>query len=66
MDLYSGDYMELHYKYAHMMAIIYITFTHGLGLPILFPITFVSLFNQYTTEKLLLIYYYKQPPMMDN
>ena len=45
---------------------IYITFTFGLALPILFPICLMSIFNMYVAERLQFAYFYKQPPKTDN
>ena len=36
-----------------------------MSIPILFPITLFGIFNMYVNERLLLAYYYKQPPMYD-
>ena len=34
----------------------------GIFLPVLFPITLFGIFNKYFMEKLLITYYYRQPP----
>ena len=49
-----------------MMSFIFIAFTHGLALPILFPITFCALSILYIKEKLCYVYIYRQPPLMNN
>ena len=48
------------------MSFIWITFTHGLAQPVLFPIAFFALVILYVKEKICYIYLYKQPPMMNN
>ena len=40
--------------------------THCVALPILCPITFFGLLNNFITERILLARYYKQPPLYDN
>ena len=47
------------------MNMIYVTFTHGLAFPVLFPIALFGIFNMYLLERLLMAYYYRQPPMLD-
>lgn len=42
-----------------------ISFMYGMQIPILFPIALFGIFNMYMNERLLLAYYYKQPPMYD-
>lgn len=42
------------------------TFTFGLMMPILFPISLLALINHYITEKYLFAYYYRKPPMYGN
>jgi len=39
---------------------------YGMALPILFPIAAFGIFNMYVNERLLLAYYYKQPPVYDD
>jgi len=43
-----------------------VTFTYGLCLPALFPITLVGLINLYIIDKLQFAYFYKRPPMIGN
>jgi hypothetical protein len=38
---------------------------YGMMIPMLFPIALLGLINMYVNERLLLAYYYKQPPMYD-
>ena len=38
------------------MVVVYVTFLFGAGLPILFPIAYVSLLGFYITEKLCMAY----------
>lgn len=45
---------------------IFVCFTHGVALPILFPICAVGIFNLYFCERIQFAYFYRQPPMFDN
>ena len=66
VDLYSGPDMPIHYRYASILNIIFVTFTFGIALPILFPITLFYLMNIYVVERICLAYYFKQPPLYDD
>jgi len=66
VDLYSGPEMLMYFKYSNVMNITLVTLTHGVAMPMLFPIGLFAICNNYVTEKLLLAYYYRQPPMLDN
>lgn len=48
------------------MNLVFVSFLHGIALPILFPIALVGVFNNFVVERLLLARYYKQPPLFDN
>lgn len=58
--------MLMHFKYSNVMNLIFVAFLHGVALPILFPIAFFGVFNNFLVERLLLAWYYKQPPLFDN
>ena len=63
MDLYAGPAFSLNYKYSYIMVVVYVTFLFGPGVPILFPIAYVSLLGFYVTEKLCMAYSNRIPPM---
>ena len=42
---------------------MFVTFTFGAGLPILFPIALCSLTLLYVCERLQIFYWYREPPM---
>ncbi len=65
VDLYSGPNFMLHFKYSEILNICFVTFMFGFGLPILFPIAALNFTISYFTEKLMLYYSYKLPPMYD-
>jgi hypothetical protein len=39
---------------------------YGMGIPLLFPIAAFSLFNQWVVERLILAYFMKMPPCLDD
>lgn len=47
------------------MNIVFVTLMYGVGLPLLFPIALLSFFILYCNERILLAYWYKQPPSLD-
>lgn len=49
-----------------MLNITYVTMMYGLGLPMLFPIAFLSYFVLWATERYQLAYTYQLPPAMDD
>ena len=52
--------------YAILMNTSLVTFTFGLGIPILFPISLLALINHYICEKILFAFIYRKPPMYGN
>eukprot|EP00351_Strombidinopsis_sp_SopsisLIS2011_P002322 CAMPEP_0116881782 /NCGR_PEP_ID=MMETSP0463-20121206/13840_1 /TAXON_ID=181622 /ORGANISM="Strombidinopsis sp, Strain SopsisLIS2011" /LENGTH=74 /DNA_ID=CAMNT_0004533963 /DNA_START=2417 /DNA_END=2641 /DNA_ORIENTATION=- len=48
------------------MTTSFITFMYGLAMPILFPIAAITFLNLYIVEKLLLSYWYQNPPTYDD
>lgn len=48
------------------MTMIFTTFTYGLALPILWPITLIGVINMYICERLQFAYFYQRPPMIGN
>lgn len=45
---------------------VFVVFTYGISLPILFPIVTVSLINMYMCERLQFAFLYRKPPLFDN
>lgn len=64
--LHSGNEFEIHYKYAHMLTITWVTFLYGPGMPILFPIAFVGMCVLYVTDRIAMAYWNKKPPSYDS
>jgi len=55
----------MHFKYAAILNIVFVTFTFGFGIPILYPIAAMALLILYLVEKTMLYYAYRLPPMYD-
>ena len=55
----------MHFKYAALMNMIFVTLTYGFGIPILYPICCIGIFILYLVEKTMLYYAYRLPPMYD-
>ena len=66
VNLYSGPEVEMHYRYSAILNVVFSTFTHGLALPILFPIAAFAMLNFYVCEKYFMAYFYRKPPLFDN
>lgn len=66
MDVHAGPNYIIHYKYSGVLNIVYVTMLYGLGLPLLFPIAFLSIFIIYATERYQIAYTYAIPPSMDD
>ena len=58
--------MPIHYRYSTILNIVYVTFTYGIALPILFPIAFLCMMNIFIAERIQLAYFFKQPPLYDD
>lgn len=48
------------------MNFVFVSFTYGLIMPILFPITLLALVNLYVVERYQFAYLYRKPPIMGN
>jgi len=42
-----------------------VSFLYGMFIPLLFPVTLIGILNIYVTDRILLAYYFKQPPHID-
>ena len=55
----------MHFRFSTIMNIAFVTLTYGTALPILYPIALWSYFVLFTFERVVICYYYKQPPAFD-
>ncbi len=58
VDLYVGPIFEIHWKYATILNVVWVSFFFGPIMPVLFPIAFLNLFILYITERIQLAYNY--------
>lgn len=65
LEIYAGSVYLMHFKYASIMNICYVTLMYGFGIPLLYPIAVYALVVLYVSEKALLYYSYRQPPAYD-
>jgi hypothetical protein len=42
IDIYSGPEYLIHFKYSHIMNVIFVTMMYGLGVPVLFLVAVLS------------------------
>ena len=59
INLYAGPEVELHFRYSNIMNQVFVSFTHGLAIPLLFPIALLGIINMYVAERLQFAYFYK-------
>lgn len=62
VNLYAGDEVELHFKYAYVLYYAYTAFMYGLFIPEMFPLACFGIFNLYVSECLMLAYWHRKPP----
>lgn len=65
IDIYSGPEFMIHFRYSTIMNTVFVCLMYGTALPILYPIALMSFVILYILERLLVFYYYKQPPVFD-
>ena len=66
LAIYDGPIFLVHFKYAFILNVVFVTFFYGSILPILFPIAWLSIFVLYSVERLSIFYSYQRPPMYDD
>ena len=66
IDTYAGPVYFMHFKYASIENTVFVTFMYGFGMPILFPIAALNFLILYLTERSMLFYAYRLPPMYDH
>lgn len=65
VDLYGGGDFQIHFRYASIMTMVFLSFMYGMAIPILFPVTLFGITSIYVNERVLLAYSYKKPPPLD-
>lgn len=62
VEIHAGPIFYIHFKYAAVLNIVFVTMLFGFGIPILFPLAAFSLAIMYFLETALLYYSYRAPP----
>mmetsp|Transcript_27157 Transcript_27157/g.33766 ORF Transcript_27157/g.33766 Transcript_27157/m.33766 type:complete len:243 (-) Transcript_27157:954-1682(-) len=65
IDLYAGPQYLIHYRYAAILLQIGVAFCYGCTMPPLYGIACVAFVILYINERLLVCYYYREPPAFD-
>ena len=65
IDLYAGPEYLIHYRYAAILLQIGVAFCYGAAMPPLYGIACVAFVILYINERLLVCYYYREPPAFD-
>ena len=65
VELHSGDVPLLSHLYNKILLNIMMCMMLGLGIPILFPLTLISLVVIYVSYKIALLQWYQKPPKLD-
>jgi hypothetical protein len=65
IDTYSGPAYLIHYRYAAILLQIFVAFCYGCAMPPLYAIACVAFIILYLNERLLVCYYYREPPAFD-
>ena len=65
IDLYAGPEYLIHYRYAMILLQIFVAFCYGCAMPPLYFIACIAFVILYINERLLVCYYYREPPAFD-
>lgn len=65
IDLYAGPVYLIHYRYAAILLQIGVAFCYGTAMPPLYLIACLAFAILYVNERLLVCYYYREPPAFD-
>jgi hypothetical protein len=66
VEIYSGPKNPIFFKLANIFKVTFVTMMYGVGLPILYPIAFLSYFIFWVSERHQIAYFYQMPPAMKN
>jgi hypothetical protein len=65
-DVNTGNELFMEYRYCNMLTMLSVCFTYSAGMPILYPIAGLYFFISYWVEKLLILRFYKKPPVFNS
>jgi len=64
--VYAGPDMPIHFLYSDFLNITFLATFYGLGMPIMFPMACVIIANQRLSQRIMVAYFFRQPPAMDD
>jgi len=64
--IYGGAEYLVHFKFSEFLNLTFVAMMYGLGMPLLFPIAALGMFNAYVSERMSLAFIARQPPAMDD
>jgi hypothetical protein len=62
IDLHAGPEFAIHWRYSSTMLQFSVALLFGAGLPVLYTIALISCILQYTVDRFLVCYFYREPP----
>jgi len=65
-DVNTGNIFSIDQRYSGIITYVFVVMTYSGSMPILYPIAAVFFFLCYWNDKVLMIYFYRKPPMFDN
>lgn len=65
IDLYAGPEYLIHYRYSTILLNIGVAFLYGTAMPYLYICATLAFVVMYINERLLVCYYYREPPSFD-
>jgi len=65
IDLYAGPEYLIHYRYATILLNIGVAFLYGTSMPYLYVTALLAFVVLYINERLLVCFYYREPPAFD-
>jgi hypothetical protein len=65
IDIYAGPIYLIHYRYAAILLQVGVAFCYGCTMPPLYGVACVAFVILYINERLLVCYYYREPPCYD-
>lgn len=65
-DKYIGPTFDIHYKYAYILTYVFMAFTWGGVVPVMFILSCWGISIMFIVERLMVYYAYSHPPMLNN
>lgn len=65
-DKYMGPDFHISYKYSYILVYVFVAFTWGTVVPLMFLLSTVGLTIMFIVERMMVHYSYNHPPMLDN